>query len=222
MLPLIPAALISLGTAHAATVVVTDGNLNQFGDIGGFALDFDTTTGLTANYEPDLTSQLYTIDSVTLYRGTDASTGTIYLGVYSTYAGGTLGGFQGVSNNTVILGDLAASQAFTFNFSNITVTPEANPGQGNDIRYFVFQTGTTALTAVAGQSTRVPIRRIDGENGQFNDELSTVIRSDTGEVLASTRAVEYSATITPVPEPTALGLLGLAGVALASRRRRQS
>jgi hypothetical protein len=45
---------------------------------------------------------------------------------------------------------LAASQAFTFNFSGINVTPEANPASGNDIRYFVFQSGTQPITAVAG------------------------------------------------------------------------
>jgi hypothetical protein len=214
---------MSLGTTHAQTVTVDDGGATQFGDTGGFAIDFDTTTGLTANWEPDLTSQLYSIDRITVYRGTEALTGTVRLGVYTTLTIGTLGGFQGVSNNTVTLDGVAQDAPLTFTFSNITVTPQANPGAGDDIRYFVFQTGSDPITNLATESTRVAIMRAEGGDGQFNDELSAILQiGGNGLGLRTDRAPEYMAMITPVPEPTTFGLLGLAGVALASRRRRLS
>ena len=213
--------IFGVGTAQAATVAVTDGNLNQFGDIGGFAIDFDATTGLTANYEPDLVAgQPYNLNNVTVYRGSDASTGTVYLGVYTSYSANVLSGFLGSSINTLTLNTLAASDPMSFNFTGLTVTPQSNPASGGDVRYFVFQSGTTALTAVGGQSIRVPVRRIDGEVGSFADELSQVIRSDNGDQPAN-RAVEYSATITPVPEPSGFALLGIASAALMRHRRRQ-
>ena len=220
LLPLLPVAFIALGTAHAATVTVTDANGNSFGDTGGFAIDFDTTTGITANWTPGLTSQPYNLDSVTVFRGADPSTGTVRVGVYTTISGGTLGGFQGVSVNSITLGGLAASDPLTFTFSGLTVTPEANPGSGSDIRYFVFQTGSTAIISLATESTRVPIRRIDAETGSFADELSAILQQPpNGLGVNAIRAPEYSATITPVPEPTSLIMLGVAGGALASRRR---
>ena len=215
------AALSLLSTANAAIVSVTDGNGNTFGDTGGFAIDFDATTGLTADWLPDLsTSQLYSIDSVTVFQGSIGNTtDTVRLGVYTTLIGTVLSGFQGVSTNTINLAGVVESDPLNFSFSGINVTPQTDPGSGTDIRYFIFQTGTTALTSVDGQSTRVPVRRIDAENGAFGDELSGIIRSDAGGAQLN-RSPEYSATITAVPEPSTLGLLCIAGAAIAARRRR--
>lgn len=247
LVSLLPAAIIALSTGQAATVIVTDGAANNFGTTGGVALDFDTTLGLTADYIADLTTQLYSIDSVTLYlappdagSSTNApspNTATVRLGVYSTLTGtsgtggapSTLGGFLGFSNNTVDLATVGTNNPFTFNFSGLTVTPQADPGTGTDVRYFIFQTDTAVKTELS-QSTAVAIRRIDAEAGSFADELAAILQNNAGGPggagadvrLRTNRAPEYSATITAVPEPTALGLLGIAGVALVSRRRRQS
>lgn len=232
------AAISLAGAANAATVLVTEiaSPGDNFGDTGGVAIDFDSTsTGITANWTPDLVAgQQYNIDNITLYRSsTEASTGTVRLGVYTTLTinpmdpnDTILGGFVGVSSNTIDLSTLAASQAFTFNFTGITVTPETNLGSGGDIRYFVFQTGTTAITGlnvVNDGAVRVPIRRIDAADGQFADELGGIlqIESGTGRGLVTTRAPEYGATITAVPEPSAFALLGLASAAVAIRRRRK-
>lgn len=211
-------------TAQAATTNVNDGGTTQFGDTFGFALDFDRTAGLAGSYTPALTSDPYSIDSVTVLRGNDASTGTVRLGVYTSLTGSTLDGFLGVSNNAVVLGGLAARDPLTFTFTGINVTPEANAGSGGDIRYFVFQTGDAALTnylALTGGATQVPLARIEGENGQLADELSGILAGNSaGATLRTNRAPEYTATITPVPEPSAVGLIGVAGAALAFRRRR--
>ena len=221
------AALTLLSAANAATVLVTDGTNNDFGDAGGVAIDFDATTGLAADWVADLsTSQTYFIDSLTLFRATnEASTGTVYLGVYTSIGaspGKTLGGFQGVSTNTINLSTLGQNAPFTFTFSGFSVTPQQNPASGGDIRYFVFQTGTTALANI-DLSVRVPIRRIDDNTtpAGFSHQLAAVLqRGHPTEFLRTGRAPEYSATITPIPEPSALALLGIAGAVIAARRRR--
>ncbi len=210
---------IGLGTANAATVIVTDADGNTFGDTAGFALDFDRTTGLSATYTPALVNAPYFIDNVTVFNG-DSSTGTVFLGVYTTFSSGTLSGFQGVSTNTVTLDGLARSAPLSFDFSGLTVTPEMNPGSGGDVRFFVFQTGTEALTTYTN-GVRVPIRRIDGAAGSFDDELSAIINSSDGS-LQTSRSAEYTATLTLVPEPSVYGLLGIAGAILAARRSRLS
>jgi len=221
------AALTLLSAANAATVSVRDGANNNFGDAGGVAIDFDATTGLAADWEPDLSiSQTYSIDSLTLFRSsTSVSTGIVYLGVYTSIGAPTertLGGFQGVSTNTVDLALLNASDPFTFTFSGFNVTPEQNAGSGADIRYFVFQTGTTALANITG-SVRVPIRRIDDTTtpAGFSHQLGALLQNnDPTRILRADRAPEYLATITPIPEPSALALLGIAGAVIAARRRR--
>lgn len=220
------AALSLMSVANAETVSVTDGTANNFGDTNGVAIDFDATTGLAANWTPDLsTSQQYSIDSVTLFNtsnAADSSTATVRLGVYTTLTGETVGGFQGVSTNTIDLSTVALGTPFTFNFSGISVTPGMNAGTGADIRYFAFQIGDTAITDLRAESTRVPIRRIDAETGSFTDELAAVIQAsgNTSSGLVGNRAPEYSATITPVPEPSAaIMLLGGAGILGVLRRR---
>ncbi|HEY0008689.1 MAG TPA: PEP-CTERM sorting domain-containing protein [Tepidisphaeraceae bacterium] len=220
--------MAAASTAQAAVATVVDNGSSQFGDMYGFALDFDRTQGISGSYTPVPASTPYSIDSVTVFRGNDTSTGTVYLGVYTGLSGSTLSGFQGVSNNTVTLGSLATARApLTFNFSGINVTPETNPGSGGDVRYFAFQTGTTAITNYLGlieggatQGTQVPLARIDGDNGQFSDELSGVLAGNTATAtLRTDRSPEYIATINAVPEPAALSLLGVAGLAMLRRRR---
>ena len=223
------AALSLMSVANAETVTVTDAANNNYGNANGVAIDFDATTGLAANWTPDLTSQEYSINSVTLYQstglpgsGSEPSTATVRLGVYTTLTGETVGGFQGVSTNTIDLSTVALGTPFTFNFSGISVTPGMNAGTGADIRYFAFQIGDTAITDLRAESTRVPIRRIDAETGSFTDELAAVIQAsgNTSSGLVGNRAPEYSATITPVPEPSAaIMLLGGAGILGVLRRR---
>ena len=215
-----------MSVANAETVSVTDGTANNYGNANGVAIDFDATTGLAADWMPDLsTSQAYSINGVTLFNtsnAADSSTATVRLGVYTTLTGETVSGFLGVSTNTINLSTVALSAPFTFNFSGISVTPGMSAGTGADIRYFAFQIGDTAITDLRAESTRVPIRRIDAETGSFTDELAAVIQAsgNTSSGLVANRAPEYSATITPVPEPSAaIMLLGGAGILGVLRRR---
>ncbi|MEM9346948.1 MAG: PEP-CTERM sorting domain-containing protein [Planctomycetota bacterium] len=222
---LVTGALLFANHADAATVTVTDGTGNNYGRTAGIAIDFDATTGISADWAPDLVAgSTYNVDSVSLFLGSGTNTGgeDFYLGVYQTRSGTNYSDFLGVSDNTINLDTATLNQALTWNFSSIKpeVTPETNPGSGGDILYFLLQTGTTALTSPADFSAGdTPFRRInDSTGGSFDDELSAAI-DGTDKQLKVDRALEYSATVSLVPEPSSLALLGLGGLAILRRRR---
>lgn len=179
-----------------SSVVVTDGDANDYGKTSGVAIDFDATTGLSAEWTPELAAgATYQLDSLTLFLGAPGLVDeNVYLGVYTGLSGKTLSGFLGVSDNVFNLTTAPIDTDLTWTFDSIApaVIPESNPGSGGDILYFALQFETNALEVLESPATgATPFRRIDS-GGSFNDELSAVLR-DTG--LLTTRALEYKAQL---------------------------
>lgn len=229
-------AIALVAAAQAEIVSVTDAAGNNYGKTSGVAIDFDATTGLTADWTPDLVAgQQYRVDSLTLFLGGQGVIDEdLYLGVYTgldeqlgTQAAATLSGFQGVSDNTINLSSAALNTALTWNFTGdaFQVTSESNPGAGGDILYFVLQTGTGALADTGSiQSDDRPFRRINS-NGSFDDELSATIHGSRNNLvgdpdLVFDRALEYEAEVTAIPEPATLGMVALFGGGILFMRRR--
>ncbi len=166
-----------------------------------------------------MSTTTYTIDSVA-FR-VDSNSGklldsvNVYLGVYTGLdAAGTLSGFGGVSTSAITIVKNAGINYHTWTFSGNTVTPEASPGSGGDQRFFVFQTGTAALTTLP--TLDIPLMR---SGDSYSNRFSGVLRFDG--LLVSNRSPDYTATITPVPEPSSTTFLGgLLGFALLLRRRK--
>lgn len=221
--------LLSLGLAVASqpvlaeTVSVTDADGNGFGNTVGVAIDFDATTGITADWTADLAAgSTYSVDSVTLFARGAVNSDPVYLGVYSSLTGdtgvagnATLGGFLGVSDNTQVF---SGTGARTWTFSGINVvagseagnlsdlaggssTTELENGEvisGDGILFFVYQTETTALTelpAVLSPDTdQFAFRRIDGGDGSVDDELAAVLQ---GGNIGSTGADVYKTSRVP-------------------------
>ena len=229
-------ALALVVAVQAEVVSVTDSAGNNYGKTSGVAIDFDASTGLSADWAPDLaTGQQYRVDSLTLFLGGQGLVDEdLYLGVYTgldeqigVQAAATLSGFQGVSDNTINLFSADLNTALTWSFTGdaFQVTPESNPGAGGDILYFVLQTGTGALADTGSiQSDDRPFRRIN-TGGSFDDELSATIHGSrnnntTSPDLVFDRALEYEAQITAIPEPATLGMVTLFGGGILLIRRR--
>jgi len=225
-------ALLSAGSLFAASITVTEaGNANSYGRTSGVAIDFNTSTP-DAAWDTNLTSgQQYSVDSVSLYLNNWDPAGDYYLGVYTgltqdTNGGGsadTLSGFLGVSSNTVDLAnsDGGAKDLVTWNFSGINVTADSTPGSGSGVLYFVFQTGTSALTEMGARpaATTQSFHRIDGtgEENLFSEFLSATIEGSFNDFdeemdLRSNRPLEFQATVTVIPEPSTFVLMGIVGV----------
>ncbi|NWK55048.1 PEP-CTERM sorting domain-containing protein [Verrucomicrobiaceae bacterium N1E253] len=208
------AAASSASAATVSTVSVELGaGTGNYDSTGGVAIDFDSTTGLTADWSPDLlTTTTYSINSLTLEESGDLDSNA-YLGVYTSFVGGVLSGFQGVSDQTQNEATATGINLLTWTFTGITVTPEANAGSGGDVRYFVFQEGTSAITGIENQTHT--LRRVATN---YNTTLSAMLK--TSGTVTETRNPTYSAVVTAVPEPSSAALLGLGGVTLLLRRRK--
>jgi hypothetical protein len=211
------AVLLTSGSARAETVMVTDGDGNNYGNAMGLAIDFDSSTAAFADWAPDLQAGLsYTLDSISL-RNASTTAGAVYLGIYSGYTAPSLSGFLGTSDNAVDFSTIASGDWLTFTFSGINITADSTVGSGSGMLYFAFQTDISAQAAIG---TVRSIHRINGfETYPMTDYLATVL--DSGNPGAfDTRAPEYQANLTVVPEPTGVGLIGLSSAALLFARRR--
>lgn len=213
------AVLLTVGVASANTITVTDGTGNIYTGANGLVIDFDSSLNpATAPWTPILENGLtYSVDSVSL-RDANSVAGTTYLGVYTGISGSVLTGFLGASANSVDFSTSTDGNFVAWSFSGINVTVDNVAGSGSGLLYFGFQSsqsdsGNALLTC--------PSHRIDGFGSySLANYGNSVIHFINGGVI-STRALEMQATVTPVPEPSALALAGLSGVACLLARRRQ-
>ena len=189
-------------------------------DAKGTVIDFDSTIVTKATASPALTNGVsYSIDSLqlTVHMGTSSMNNdiTVYLGVYTGLSGSTLSGFQGVSDSAITIIDDDRIKPITWDFSNMSVTSEANPGAGGDQRYFVFQTGTTAL-ANLDAATTISLNRVKENEVDYANQLSAVLRPNG--TRADTNPL-YVATLS-IPEPATWGLIAImAGAVIFVHRR---
>jgi hypothetical protein len=188
-------ALLIAGSASAETITVTDGTGNTYGDCYGAAVDFDAALpAVTAPWTPALTAgQTYSLDSLSL-RNSSADAGNVYLGVYTGFTGpSTVSGFLGVSTNTVDFSTVTNGAWAQFNFSGINVTADATPGSGSGVLYFIFQTGTEAVT---NATVKRSMHRVDGWGDYLFINYGSETINPVNGGLINNRALEYKAQIT--------------------------
>ena len=196
-----------------------------YGDMQGFAIDFDSSAANRATATPVLTNGVtYSLDDVAVRVATShnkfGATRDSYLGVYTTVNNdGTLGGFLGASDSAVTLTDGSGKAYQTWDFSNINVTVDNVKGSGSGLLYFVFQTNSTAEASLdtTGNFDTPCIR---DSNGSMNNDLSAIVRGDLANKVITNRAVLYTAHLTVIPEPATLGMILLMGGGLIFVRRR--
>lgn len=224
ILAVLTVSAIAFGV-QAELVSVTDADSNGYGDFSGLVIDFDATTGLAADWTPDLVNeQVYSVDSVSVWARGATYDADLYLGVYSgvanTNSSGayTYGSFLGASDATANLAT-AGTGKVTWDFSGINVTADNVAGGGSGELFFVLQTATTAQNQLIDVGNTAGVRRIDGEGGSYTDELAAILHDDAS-FIKTTRAPEYEAQITAIPEPGTLGLVVLFGGGVLFIRRR--
>jgi hypothetical protein len=148
-------------------------------------------------------------------RNGSADAGPVYLGVYSGNSLGAFTGFLGASVNSVDFSTVTDGTFATFNFNSITVTADNVAGSGSGLLYFGFQSSQAA----SGSSllTR-SMHRIDGFGSYSVADYGNNVLAYGA--MQTTRALEFQAVVTAVPEPASLALFGLSGMALLYARRR--
>ena len=199
------AALLAAGSASAASVTATDGGTAVYGACNGFAIDFDASVAPSAVWSPPLTNgEIYVLNSVAVKNSTGNS-GSYYLGVYTGYSGGVLSGFQGVSDAANDF-STSANNWLSFTFSNLDydVTVDSTVGSGSGLLYFVYQSGTSA---VSSPGVTLATDKF-GADTYMSNSLAGIIAYGG---LVANRSPQYQATITSTlptqPPSTPTGLI---------------
>jgi hypothetical protein len=214
-------ALLTAGSvlAQSSSVTDTDGDGNIYGNVSGVVIDFDSTAASAAVWSPPLSDgTTYNLNSLSFRQGATTDAASLYLGVYTGLASGVLSGFLGASANAINWSTVADGTWAQYTFSGINVTADSTVGSGSGLLYFVFQAETTAIGGT--EVGDISLQRINGFGS--TDTMLT----DLNHVIAygapvTTRALEYQATVTPVPEPASLAMIGLSGAGLLLAIRRQ-
>ena len=193
-------SLLLAGSASAASVTATDGGTAVYGNCNGFAIDFDATVAPNAVWTPALVNaQTYTLNSVAVKNSTGNS-GNYYLGVYTGFSGGNLSGFQGVSDSANNFAN-SPNNWLTFTFSNLNqnITVDSTIGSGSGLRYFVYQSGTSAI---ASPNVILATDKFGADTTMANSLASIIAFGG----LVTNRSPQYQATITsttPTQPPAA-------------------
>lgn len=192
----------------AASVTASDGGTAVYGNCNGFAIDFDSTVAPNASWAPALVAgQSYVLNSVAVKNST-GNAGSYYLGVYTGFNGGTLSGFKGISDAAQNF-STSPNNWLTFTFSNLNynVTVDSTVGSGSGLLYFVYQSGTTAITS---PNVVLATDKFSADTYMTNS-LSSIIAFGA---LVANRSPQYQATITstaptqPPSTPTGLTATG--------------
>ena len=167
-----------------------------YGNSHGLVIDFDSTTPIQAYItKPLIQGATYSIRSLSLRidpKNKDfLFTTRAYIAVYSSLTESEkLSGFLGISDAPVMIPKNSRARFYTWSFSGITVTPEANPGEGKDCLYFIFQKNKIPLTELT--DLNLPLSRSETS---FENTFSTIIRSAFRKTILKNRTPNYKVTL---------------------------
>lgn len=227
-------------TGPASADIVVDGGGSNFGATAGVGVQFDASPVPASASGNIAVSELvdggtFSVDSITLSAAANnlVFDNPLFLGAYTSVgpADGTdptivpVSGFQGISNESVTFSGLTAGDDFTFTFSGLNVTSNADITDLSDQLFFLFQEGTDPLTQLPSiPNNQTGIDRL-ANNADVDSRVQIIQVPNSGAVVfRADRAPSINVGVTQiaaqVPEPSSLALLGLSSVFAFARRRR--
>lgn len=207
--------------ASAEVFLLTDGGSGSpYGDTGGFVVDIDATYNSSWNM-PLVAGQQYRIESISIWEASDAKSPAdatpVYLAVFdSTYAGfdgDTSAEYLLHSDNAIDHTATPDTSKITYTFTDLIVTAGGDGWLGDGLLYFLWD-NDTIRNNWQGSGGVHPYQRIDS-NPAAADYGAAV--HAFGSIQGS-RVPEIEVTVTAVPEPATLVLLGVGGLLLGRKR----
>lgn len=221
---------LTAGVASAA-ITTSVATPSGFGSTGGVAVHFDASAvpaSASSNIAVNglVAGTTYFIDSLTLVASNQAvSTTPWYLGVYTGLTAGigstSVTGFQGVSNQAIDWSTIGEGNDINYSFSGITFTSNADLADTSDLRFFILQSGTAAITELPIiPNNQTGIQRLG--NAADVDSRTGIVQTPNGMSigLRGDRAPLIDVTFSAVPEPSSFALILLSGIFAVTRRRR--
>lgn len=223
---------LTAGVASATSIMTSVATPANFGSTAGVGVQFDATpvaAGAASNIAIDglVAGTTYTLDSITLTANNQAtSTTQFFLGVYTGLVAEntgvtTVSGFQGVSDQAFDFSLIGEGNNISYTFSGITFTSNADLADTSDLRFFVLQESTMAITELPAIPVNTTgIQRL--ANAADIDSRVGIIQTpnNVGVGLRLDRAPLIDVGFTAVPEPSSFALALLSGIFAITRRRR--
>lgn len=154
---------------------------------------------------PDV-ANLHTIGLGTANFTVNSSDPTISFTASTGFVDGAEGGLVGAGVDVSMSGTAVFSQA---SFANPGTVASGTLATGGSLTFSTIRIGTVSFNLAAGQSTTISTAAFNP--GDF----------DLADLTPVTSITQASLTITAVPEPSSLAMLGLAGCGAALLRRRK-
>lgn len=207
--------------ASAEVFLLTDGGSGSpYGDTGGFVVDIDTTYNSSWNM-PLVAGQQYRIESISIWEASDAKSPAdatpVYLAVFdSTYAGfdgDTSAEYLLHSDNAIDHTATPDTSKITYTFTDLIVTAGSDGWLGDGLLYFLWD-NDTVRNNWQGSGGVHPYQRIDSNPAAAGYGAAVFA---FGSIQGS-RVPEIEVTVTAVPEPATLVLLGVGGLLLRRKR----
>ncbi len=218
-------AIMVAATASAELLTLTDGGDGlPYGDTEGFVIDFDSS--FTSWSTTLVAGQSYSVDTISIWEASDsggaADSPPVYLSVFDSTFGGfdgdTSAEYLGHSDNAIDHDLTPDTSKITYTFTGIQVTADSDGSlSGSGLLYFFWDDDTTRNNWGTSGGVQ-PYQRIDSNPDATDPAYGAAIHAFGS--IQGFRVPEIEVSVTAIPEPATMGLVGIFGAGVLFVRRR--